>query len=139
MNRISRAAISALIGLSALTGCSIAPGEPIGTSRLVTTPNAAGKAGLTARSCPDWQRDSGEDFSNRTASNFGCADAVNFLGELANPADAISGRAVGSEEGAAAAGAVERYRLHKVTPLSASHGGDAGSASAGAGAAGNPS
>lgn len=136
---VQLAATFACFALGVLSGCAIAQGEPIGSSRLVVTPDAAGHAALSAPKCPDWQRDSREDFSNRTGSNFGCADAVNFLGQLADPADAIAGRTTGREDGAAAAGGVERYRTHKTTPLATGAGGAAGAASSGAGSSGNPS
>ena len=62
------------------------------------------------RPCPDWSRGSAEDFSNRSTSNFGCADMVNFHAQLARPQDAVQGR--GSATGAAdgAVRAIERMR-----------------------------
>ena len=121
--------------LIALAGCAIPPGEPIGASRLAIGPGPTGKTALVVPSCPDWHRDSREDFSNRNASNFGCADAVNFLGQLADPADALHGRATGRQDGAVAADGVERYRLHKTTPLATGGSGPA----AGAPPTGDPS
>ena len=69
-------------------------------------------AGVTPaqRPCPDWSRGSAEDFSNRTASNFGCADATNFHAQLARPQDAVQGRggATGAADGAVTA--IDRMR-----------------------------
>lgn len=107
----------ACLSFFAVAACSIPQGKPIGASRLVIAQDAAGLPILTAPSCPDWGRDSREDFSNRVASNFGCADAVNFIGQLARAGDAVAGRAAGAEDGGAAAGSVERYRTRKTVPL----------------------
>jgi len=109
--------LTACLALTGLAGCAIPMGEPIGTSRLVAAPGPAGSMTLTAPSCPDWRRDSREDFSNRVSSNFGCADAVNFLGQLADPSDAIAGRATDVQDGRSAGEAVERYRARKTVPL----------------------
>ena len=105
-----------------LAGCTIPPGEPIGASRLTIGEGGNGASVVAVKSCPDWRRDSGEDFSNRTSSNFGCADALNFVGQLAVPADAIRGRASGPEDGEAAAAGVSRYRLRQATPSPAGSG-----------------
>ena len=102
-----------------LAGCVIPRGEPIVPSRVAAVAAADAAIALVAPACPDWHRNSREDFSNRTGSNFGCADAVNFLGQLVEPSDAIRGRATGRQEGVAAAGAVERYRTRKTMPLGA--------------------
>lgn len=78
-----------------------------------TQHNPAPLAGITPvlHPCPDWSRASREDFSNRTASNFGCADAVNFHTQLADPDDAVRGRGGSAGEGAAAAAAINRLRI----------------------------
>ena len=62
------------------------------------------------RPCPDWSRASQEDFTNRDASNFGCADAVNFHAQLAEPADAGRGRGGSAGDAAGAATAIDRLR-----------------------------
>ena len=120
--------------LSALAGCTIPIAEPIGASRLTVGRTPTGAPVVEVRGCPDWARGSREDFSNRTSGNFGCADALNFVGQLARPEDAIRGRGTGDEQGEAASTAIERYRAHKATPI---HNGDA--VPAAAPAPGNPS
>lgn len=69
-------------------------------------------AGITPveRPCPDWSRGSAEDFSNRSISNFGCADTVNFHAQLARPQDAVQGRSSATGAADAAVGAIERMR-----------------------------
>lgn len=119
----------AYLFVASLAGCTIPAGAPIGSTRLVLGRDPAGSPILTVPSCPDWQRSSREDFSNRVASNFGCADAVNFLGQLAVPGDAIAGRVIGSGDGLGAAQSVERYRTRKTAPL-ATGGGASGNSPA---------
>jgi type IV pilus biogenesis protein CpaD/CtpE len=82
--------------------------------------------------CPDWTRPSREDFSNRAASNFGCADATNFVAQLADPHDAVRGRGTGLQDAGVAASAIERYRTGKIKPLRTG-GSDASAAPAGPG------
>lgn len=62
------------------------------------------------RPCPDWSRGSREDFSNRTGSNFGCADTVNFHAQLVDPQDAVRGKGGSPGDAAAAAAAIDRLR-----------------------------
>ena len=120
--------IAALL-LLASSSCTIPPGEPIASIRAVRVTAPDGTTALAALSCPDWTRNSREDFSNRNASNFGCADALNFIGQLAQPSDAVRGRGGAEQDGGAAAGAVQRYRARKTVPLSkASSISDGGSA-----------
>lgn len=72
---------------------------------------------VTVAACPDWSRSSVEDFSNRTFSNYGCADAVNLAAQVADPHDLTLGRG-GDAEAQPLADAVARYRRDKVKPLS---------------------
>lgn len=102
----------------ALTGCAIPPGEPIAGRRAIAVVATDGSTTLVAPTCPDWTRSSSEDFSNRNGDNFGCADTVNFLGQLARVEDAVRGRIGDGQDGGAAASAVERYRARKTAPLS---------------------
>ena len=96
--------------LLAMTACA--------TPRATNPPPASGVPVL--RPCPDWSRASAEDFSNRTTSNFGCADAVNFHAQLADPGDAVRGRVNGPGDAGSAARAVERLRLAPPAPGGAS-------------------
>ncbi len=116
----------------ALSGCTIpAPGPPALSRVAVAASPATGEAIASVPGCPDWSRSSREDFSNRVASNFGCADALNFVAQLADPRDALRGRGTGAQDAGVAASAVSRYRAGKVTPLKA--GGSAASATPGGG------
>ena len=101
-----------------VTGCAAPRGGAV--------PFAAGPPVL--RPCPDWRRSSREDFSNRTASNFGCADAVNFHAQLVDPRDTERGQGGSAGDGAGAAAAIDR--MHKRVPLPAADG--ASGAAAGA-------
>ena len=103
----------------ALTGCMIPPGEPIAGRRAAAVVAPDGSTALVAPACPNWTRSSREDFSNRNGSNFGCADTVNFIGQLAQPSDAVRGRISDGQDGGSAASAVERYRMRKTQPLAA--------------------
>ena len=94
----------ALLLLLVLTACAAPRGG--------AAPFAGGPPVL--RPCPDWSRSSREDFSNRTASNFGCADAVNFHAQLADPRDAERGQSGGAGGGAGAAAAIDR--MHQRVP-----------------------
>lgn len=92
--------------LLAVTACATPQGA--------TRPLASGVPVL--RPCPDWSRASTEDFSNRTASNFGCADAVNFHAQLADPADAVRGRGGAPGDAVGAAAAIDRMHLPPAPP-----------------------
>lgn len=85
----------------------------LATAACATSPGAVSMApdqATPARACPDWSRSSREDFSNRNASNFGCADSANFHVQLSDPRDAVRGRGDGSGDGRGAAAAIERLR-----------------------------
>lgn len=99
-----------LLLLLSVTACA--------TPRGANPPLASGVPVL--RPCPDWSRASSEDFSNRTASNFGCADAVNFHAQLADPGDALRGRGGSPGDAGGAAMTVERLRLPPVATGGAS-------------------
>lgn len=118
--------LAAATGLLALAACTIPVAGPSALSRVAV--DASGRVSVPL--CPDWSRSSREDFSNRDASNFGCADALNFVAQLADTRDVAQGRTVGAQDGGAAASAVERYRTGKTRPLAAgsTQGGGGGSA-----------
>ena len=75
---------------------------------------------VTPPSCPDWSKPSGVDPANVAASNFGCATTRNLGLMLADPGDLIGGKTMGPADGEFAAGAVNRYRAGKITPLEGS-------------------
>ncbi len=61
--------------------------------------------------CPDWSRDSSDDFTANTSSNYGCAINRNLAAMVANPADLVRG-APGTETTDAALSykAIDTYR-----------------------------
>lgn len=67
--------------------------------------------------CPDWTAMPNDGFSNRPASFFGCANAVNFGMMVAEPADLVRGRDPGPADATVAARAVDRYRRGKTKDL----------------------
>lgn len=72
---------------------------------------------VVAPRCPDWSKPSDTDYGNTQASNFGCANAVNFGMMLADPRDLVEGSEPGPASGETAAAAVRRYYEGKVMPL----------------------
>ncbi len=61
--------------------------------------------------CPDWSRDSTNEFESNTSSNYGCAVNRNLAAMVANPADLVRG-APGTETTDAAVSykAIDTYR-----------------------------
>lgn len=98
MTRIAHA--TTLVVLVVMTACT-SPQSAVAPVQGVTP---------VLRPCPDWGRASREDFSNRNASNFGCADAVNFHAQLARPQDAVRGQGDSAGDAAGAATAIGRMR-----------------------------
>ena len=98
MTRIAHA--TTLVVLVVMTACT-SPQSAVAPVQGITP---------VLRPCPDWGRTSREDFSNRNASNFGCADAVNFHAQLARPNDAVIGQGGNAGDAAAGATAIDRMR-----------------------------
>jgi type IV pilus biogenesis protein CpaD/CtpE len=121
MIRTSR--LLALLALLAIPACVPPPAA-------LSPPATAG----AARLCPDWSRASREDFSNRDASNFGCADALNFQAQLVDPRDARRGRGTSAGDGVAAANALDRMRSGRAQLPAGGDAPAAASAKAGPGA-----
>jgi len=67
--------------------------------------------------CPDWSRSVSQDGTNLPMSNFGCANEVNFLRMVADPADLVLPRPLGAADPGREVGAVQRYRQDKVKSL----------------------
>ena len=67
--------------------------------------------------CPDWSRSVSQDGTNLPMSNFGCANEVNFLRMVADPADLVGPRPLGDVDPVREVGAVQRYRQDKVRSL----------------------
>ncbi len=61
--------------------------------------------------CPDWSRDSSNEFESNASSNYGCATNRNLAAMIANPADLVRG-APGTETTDAAVSfkAIDTYR-----------------------------
>ncbi len=97
------ASLAALVTTLAVVACATPP------ATVSTVPGTA-----PPRACPDWNRASREDFTNRTSSNFGCADALNLRAQLADPADAVRGRSSDTGDANGAVTAIERLRSGKV-------------------------
>lgn len=67
--------------------------------------------------CPDWSRSVAIDATNQPMSNFGCANEVNFLRMVADPADLVAPGQIGAADPTREALAVQRYRQDKVKSL----------------------
>lgn len=99
-----------LVGLpitAAVSGEGTRDTMTVSVTRYVVTPVA----------CPDWSKPSGVDPSNVVASNFGCANTRNLGLMVADPGDLVTGRTLGPSDGTFAAGAIDRYRSNRITPL----------------------
>ena len=61
--------------------------------------------------CPDWSRDSTNDLTANTSSNYGCAINRNLAAMVANPADLVRGAAgIDTIDPAASYKAIDTYR-----------------------------
>lgn len=77
-----------------------------GTIRLVVSRMAAHVPG-----CPDYSRDSSNEFNGNASSNYGCATNSNLAAMIARPADLIRGQATaGALDPATSTKAIEAYR-----------------------------
>ena len=63
--------------------------------------------------CPDWTKPGEQDWTNRQASNLGCANAVNLGLMLADPGDLVRSRPMTPGDGQRGALQVEKYRSGK--------------------------
>jgi pilus assembly protein CpaD len=61
--------------------------------------------------CPNWTDRPNQDFDNQPGSNWGCATAINFGMQIADPNDLVAGRDPGAADGTVMARSVRRYRL----------------------------
>lgn len=102
------AELAAKYGLLVDRNAPITPGAIApGSVRVVVSRSRAEVPG-----CPDWSRDSGNEFSAAAMSNYGCATNSNLSAMVANPEDLImgqSGEGAGSDARAAAK-AIKIYR-----------------------------
>lgn len=87
-----------------------APVSP-GTIRVVVSRMKAGVPG-----CPDWSRDSSNDFESHTSSNFGCAGNANLAAMVARPEDLVRGAGGATvNDPASSFKAIDNYRKAPAT------------------------
>jgi pilus assembly protein CpaD len=106
------AAAAARYGLLLDDNAPIMPGELApGSLRVVVSRTKANVPG-----CPDWSRNSGENFNQHSGANFGCGVNSNLAAMVANPEDLIQGRdSNGVTDSASATKAIKSYRERKPT------------------------
>ena len=83
------------------------PGAPVapGTVRVIVSRMRA-----TVPGCPDFSRDSSNEFDSNTSSNFGCATNSNLAAMIANPEDLVHGRSTDSTDPTRSVKAIEAFR-----------------------------
>lgn len=90
-----------------VTAAPVAPG----TVRVVVSRMRASVPG-----CPDWSRDSGNEFGQQTSSNYGCAVNANLAAMVADPADLVRGHSgVGTNDPRTVFKTLEGYRKQPLT------------------------
>jgi type IV pilus biogenesis protein CpaD/CtpE len=100
---------------------------------------AAERTLVTLPHCPNWSQPAEGDFTNLSASNFGCATAMNFGQMVASPTDMARGEPLGPAAGIPASAAVQRYLADRVRlPISTTLGPISASSSAPPGGEGGP-
>jgi pilus assembly protein CpaD len=106
------AAAAARYGLLLDDNAPIMPGDITpGDVRIVVSRTKA-----TVPGCPDWSRNSGENFNQHSGANFGCGVNSNLAAMVANPEDLILGRDTnGVTDSASANKAIKSYRDRKPT------------------------
>lgn len=105
-------------GLVAAYGLLVAAEPPaslnpaaLGTVRVVVS-----RARASVPGCPDWSRDSANEFGQHTSSNYGCAVNVNLAAMVANPADLVRGRpGAGTNDPLSVSKTVDTYRKQALT------------------------
>lgn len=74
---------------------------------------------VTLPRCPNWASPP-QNWSNTVSSNFGCANTTNLGLMVADPADLVGGRMLGSADGTHEVLSIRRYRAGQPTPLASS-------------------
>lgn len=107
-----------------------------------------GRYTVTLPPCPNWSEYPDAEYTNAYRSNWGCAAATNLGLMVAQPADLVSGRALGAHDATTAVSAVTRYYEDRVkqppTPTASPFaptpggGGPGGEGGGGPGAGGAP-
>jgi pilus assembly protein CpaD len=81
-------ALAARRGLLIDANAPITAGEiPAGHVRVIVS-----RLKASVPNCPDWGRNSAEDFNSNTSSDFGCATNKNLSAMIADPSELVSGR-----------------------------------------------
>lgn len=100
-----------LSGDAPVTTAQVTPG----TIRVVVSRMRASVPG-----CPDWSRNSSQEFNSNTSSNYGCAVNSNLAAMIARPDDLVRGQAnTEPNDPATSAKAIDSYR--KATPTGANN------------------
>jgi pilus assembly protein CpaD len=107
---------------------------------------AIGRYTVTLPPCPNWSSPPQAEYTNQHNSNWGCAAATNLGLMVAQPADLVSGRAVGPAPATPNVTAVTRYLEDRVkqpptptaSPFAAPTGGGGGDGGGGAPGGGAP-
>ncbi|MBV8522645.1 MAG: hypothetical protein JOY71_11070 [Acetobacteraceae bacterium] len=134
---------TAVISRELLAYGIVADPLPLGT----VAPNHAvigiGRYTVTLPPCPNWSSPPQAEYTNEHNSNWGCAAATNLGLMVADPADLVSGRAMGPTDATTAVAAVERYLNDRVkqppaptaSPFAPTTGGEGGAGAGGPGGA----
>lgn len=103
-DEVARVVASYGLVLSDARPVTAAPVTP-GSARVVVSRMQASVPG-----CPDWTRNSSQEFDSNTSSNFGCATNSNLAAMVANPEDLVHGEAVGVTDQIRAGKAINAFR-----------------------------
>lgn len=107
--RIAGARGLLLSSIPAISGTPVAPG----TIRVIVSRMRADVPG-----CPDWSRNTSNEFKSNTSSNHGCATNSNLAAMIANPEDLVRGRTGnGTFDPASSTKAIDTFR--KAAPTGA--------------------
>ncbi|HXH16673.1 MAG TPA: CpaD family pilus assembly protein [Sphingomonas sp.] len=101
------AALVAQYGLLLSTAAPVTPAPLLpGSIRVVVS-----RMHADVPHCPDWSRDSTNDFTANTSSNYGCATNRNLAAMVANPADLVRGaQDTDTNDAALSYKAIDTYR-----------------------------
>ena len=84
-----------------VTAAPVAPG----TVRVVISRMQASVPG-----CPDWSRNSSQEYDSNTSSNYGCATNANLAAMIANPEDLVHGQSGAGTDPVRSGKAIEALR-----------------------------
>ena len=81
-----------------------APAAP-GSVRVVV-----GRLTASVPGCPDYTRNSSQEYDSNTSSNYGCGVNASLAAMVANPEDLVHGQSTGTTDPLRAGKAIEAYR-----------------------------